>query len=430
MSFLPHSMKIHIQRIAGTLLIACSAALHAVPHFSGLTGGGLAVIPKSEEDTADFSVTAFFSGQFDFTKNLIFRTQMNIKTENIFGSNLFEDTPSLFKLEEASLTYQGTAGTISHYITAFLGCIDPIGSDIFLRRMFGVPAFASKLTEPVRNLYAAGIYPLSGAGLAYTMKMPANVTAGAYIYYNKNTQTEQDSAASANPTNPLSDDAAADGTEESDADRSLNFDLRFGGAWNYFLVDAAAGFSMALEKKDSAGEDVILIIKEADFHAGASFFFGSRHTVSMLLQAGITKLHINPSEESDEEIISLKNVYFLIEPRFASNNLCFSMTLFNIPDECMKDLSYISNSLGVDVSLYSNNLTIGSRNAQIGTHAILSLPGIDDFTDFSVRIAPFMWIILGSGKLDACIKSDILEYTSFDNFLKHTELSISYKVQI
>ena len=66
-----------------------------------------------------------------------------------------------------------------------MGEYDPVGSDIFLQRQFGIPSFSSRLTESICGVSRAKIYEMSGIGGTYIIKLPQNLTFGANLYYNK-----------------------------------------------------------------------------------------------------------------------------------------------------------------------------------------------------------------------------------------------------
>lgn len=388
----------------------------AVPFFSGMAGAGLSLQPVPNTFLPKLYTKAFFAGQVDVSANVLFRAAVSVFTDNILGDNILKNTPAYFSLDEVSVTYSGYLGSLSHYLSAFLGETDPIGSDIFVRRHFGVPAFGSKITETQRGLTGARIYPMSGIGGSYILKLPYNMASGMYLYYNKNILSVD--------TEEIS---------EPVENESLNIDLRFAGSWPFITLDFAAGFTLPFENTDSNDDKVILLIRRADLHTGISLLIGSSYSSSLLFQAGLTKLIFNPNEENEEKVLAFKDVYILIEPRFVAKNVGFAFSLYNIPLEVSERLFYISNPLGVNVSIYSSNIQILGKPSQFGAHITLSVPEstiqiTPDMLD--LQVAPFGTMNIGGGKLDTAVMCNVLGITNFDTFIQNTRFSIGYKVQL
>lgn len=405
--------------------------VHAVPFFSGMAGAGLSFQPVPNAFLPQLYTDAFFAGQFDISQNLILRADVSVYTDNILGDNILKNTPAYFSLDEVSITYSGFLGTLSHYLSGFVGETDPIGSDLFLRRHFGIPSFGSKITETQRGITGTKIYPMSGIGGSYVLRLPFNMASGVYLYYNK--------------TSLLQNIPAVDGTTEVPAEaedtsltrmvdnESLNIDLRFAGAWSAVNLDFAAGFTLPFEKTDSNEDKVILLIRRADLHTGISMLIGSSYTSSLLFQAGLTKLIFNPNELNNEQILAFKDVYILIEPRFVAKNAGFAFSLYNIPPEVSERLFYISNPLGVNVSIYSSNIQILGKPSQFGAHITLSVPEstIQITPDMlNLQVAPFGTMNVGGGKLDAAVMCNVLGIVNFTTFIQNTRFSIGYKVQL
>jgi len=410
--------------------------LCAVPFFSGMAGAGLAFQPVPNAFLPELYTDAFFAGQFDLTQNIILRADVSVYTDNILGDNILKNTPAYFSLDEVSLTYRGFLGVLSHYLSGFVGESDPIGSDLFLRRHFGIPAFGSKITETQRGITGTKIYPMSGIGGSYVLRLPFNMASGVYLYYNKTSLLQNVPVVPdpADETTPAGEGTAETVTIPQMVDNeSLNIDMRFAGAWPVINLDFAAGFTLPFEKTDSNEQKVILLIRRADLHTGLSMFIGSSYTSSLLFQAGIIKLIFNPNETNNEKVLAFEDVYILIEPRFVAKNVGFAFTLYNIPPEVSERLFYISNPLGVNVSMYSSNIQILGKPSQFGVHVTLSVPQstIQITPDMlNLQVAPFGTMNVGGGKLDAAVMCNVLGITNFTTFLQHTRFSIGYKVQL
>ena len=124
---------------------------------------------------------------------------------------------------------------------------------------------------------------------------------------------------------------------------------------------------------------------------------------------------------------------FRSEPRFVAKNVGFAFSLYNIPPEVSERLFYISNPLGVNVSIYTSNIQILGKPSQFGAHITLSVPEstIQITPDMlNLQVAPFGTMNIGGGKLDAAVMCNVLGITNFDTFIQNTRFSIGYKVQL
>ena len=80
------------------------------------------------------------------------------------GRNVFTD--SKFKIDEISVVFRSKGLNSTNYFSIFMGTYEPIGSDIFLRRQFGIQPIMSKITESWLGIAGSVIYPLFGMGIA------------------------------------------------------------------------------------------------------------------------------------------------------------------------------------------------------------------------------------------------------------------------
>ncbi|NLM00145.1 MAG: hypothetical protein GX220_01645 [Treponema sp.] len=419
------------------LIFIIYTPLFSVPFFNGSVGGSLNFFSDKTDFKPITTMNAFLAGQVDFSDSLVFRVGFNFDTENIFGDNFLKQAPALFNLDEVSFNYHGNMGALSHYVTAFLGSPEPIGSPLFFQRYFGVPDFSSKFLFTQKGSFSNEIYPISGIGANYMLKAK-NLSGGIYFYYNKISVDENALQRLPKPNlgTPIDGSESDPGIQPSSADAvaantSLNFDLRFTASGTSSHIDIGAGFSFPFDNADSSGEDVILIIRKANFHCGLNAFIGSTFMTNLTFQAGITHLEINPDE--DEQVLALDDIYCFIEPRFVTKNLSFAFAMFNIPSEVSKQLYYIENPLGINVSIYSNNFAINNKKAEIGGHITISLPETKldlDFSEIELQISPFFTLELGDGQFDAALKMNILNFTSFKNALMNIGFSVGYQVKI
>ena len=296
-----NKLKSHKKILTVVFCLTCFIyTTFAFPYFTGTIGIGGKLQPEPKKFPS-ILMDSYFAGQFDLSQNLLLRTSFSMyTTESILKNNLFRNTEAIFNLDEISLTYRGSFGQLSHLLGVYIGEYDPVGSDVFLQRQFGIPSFSSKLTESICGISRAKIYDMSGIGGSYVVKFPQSAL-GFNIYYNK-TELEE---------NLL---------------ESLNTDVRFASAWNLGAFDLSFGFTMPMKHEIIIDSDttqkVILLIERADMHAGLTAFFGSSNSSSLLFQAGFTKLIIDPNEENNEKVLSFDDVYVLIEPRFVSKSMC------------------------------------------------------------------------------------------------------------
>ena len=394
----------------------------ATPYFSGYAGVGGTL--KNLDGSTAFLLDGFFSGQFDITQSFIIRTNASLyTTSSIFSNFTFKNKESYFNLDEFSLTYRNYFGSVTQFLAAFAGDYDPIGSDLFLQRMFGIDSFASKLTDTISGISKATIFDNSGLGIAYYLKLPANTALGLYGYYN---------AAEILSTNT---------TSTSDEDlASLNADLRFAGAWSQVALDFVFGCNMPIEKTytNENGEEVkvVVLIQRADLHMGLTAFFGNTNSSSLLFQAGITQLIVDKKTLTNQSALSLDNVFLFIEPKFVTKNLIFSVALFNMPSDMLNSLYYISNPTGINLTFSSPWIVIsGNRNQFGGMITISSENSMDTLlqdasnlvSGLDLDIIPYGTTKFTSGTLNYSVQISALGITSVKGFFESMVARISYK---
>ncbi|MBQ7882272.1 MAG: hypothetical protein IJ312_06130 [Treponema sp.] len=375
----------------------------AATFFNGYTGIATSLQPNENSKIPIMTSQAFFAGQFDISGLFQLRTELSVDTENILEKGFFQRTPAYFSIDEISITTRFNANKSSHFIAAFLGKYESIGSDLFLQRQFGIKPINSLITETWLGLAGSEIYPFSGLGLAYMARFSSPQALAGYFYANK-----------------------------KDDILNLNCDLRFGGVGNIASLDFAAGVSFPVETKDQYGNDVFILIRSVDFHTGFSFLVGNRNTTSLFLQGGLKKLRLNP--EADEKRMKLSDIYFIIEPRFIAANIHFYFSLFCIPEEMCSKLFYIPHQIGCNLSIFNEKLHIGTLPLKLGTHITLSAPdvtlqNINELADntLSLHIAPFTYINMFGGTLNFALNLDVLNIKEFYKSLKFT---IGFKNQL
>ena len=132
---------------------------YAAPSSNGIIGAGLLVQPMPQYELPDLFAEAFFASQIDLSQSLLIRTEFSVFTDSIIGDNFLKDIPAYFSLNELSLTYVGNLGTISQLASVFIGETDPIGSDLFLRRLLGFPVLHHAFLKQAKAFLALNSIP-------------------------------------------------------------------------------------------------------------------------------------------------------------------------------------------------------------------------------------------------------------------------------
>lgn len=414
--------KIRLLFIA--VAMATVAPLWCVDSFTGYAGGMAAF------DTTDYSLglrfQAFFAGQFNFTPNTIGRLEFSLKTEDLIEENIFKSTSALFKLDELSLIHKSNFTSVSNYISAFVGTYEPIGSDIFLRRHFGITPITSKITESWLGLSGSVVCPLFGLGLADVVQLSAFPLAlGVYSYVNMDGYV---------PLEKNVNTGIVTGDEDLYA---INFDLRMALALQYLTCDLAAGLCVPFEDdSEDVDKDAILVIKRLNMHCGLNLLLGNNSTLaSLFVQAGFHRLTFSKSEFDKGE-----NIYLLFEPRVHSGPNHVDFTLFNFPQESADNFLLIDGDrLGCDIAVYTDAAHLGSQIFSLGVHATVStvqdgfslLDDMDifDVDDFHVTLSPFIATKFFTGNLRTMLRVRFTDFvqSNSDNAVR---LYVGYKTQM
>ena len=370
--------KKQIFSLAAAIFI--STGLFAATSFSGYAGGKLnyAANPEEEEFNPDLKLQAFFAGQFNFSQNIWSHLEFSINTGDLLSQSIFHETESLFQIDEISLICRANLYNSANYISAFMGTYDPIGSDIFLQRYFNVKPIDSKLTESYLGLAGSILYPHFGIGIADVIKLyTVPVAFGGYIYVNH---------------------------EDKDF-YVINTDIRFASVLSYFTCDFACGLGIPLADKYK-GEDVIIAVEKAYWHAGTTILVGNNFTNSLFMQAGIYNASFKAKESS---IVSPDDLYILLEPRFLIANAHLNVTLYSLPEQTVSKLLLVEDTLGVNLNFFADASLASSNSLTYGAHLNVSLidkhfqdlKEIKDFTseDLNITITPYLESQFLSGQI-------------------------------
>lgn len=393
-----------------------------IPHiFFAASFSGLAGIKgdfSSKNDTSGFNpqlnLSAFFSGQLDITSNFLVRSELSIQTSDVIETKLFSETDATFCIDELSFTYIKPFLGITQYFSAFLGNFEPIGSDVFLQRQFGISPITSRITESYLGLRGSTVFPFYGAGASYIIHVNNKPLAFGMSLYG-NSREYKDSRKN-----------------------QLNMDFRFATVLPFLTADFAAGFGAPLDNEYSR-KKVILLIEELYLHTGVDLLIGNNYTNSLFIQAGFENLPIIPGNSKSE--INSNELYILVEPRLYAKKFRSHLTFFSLPSQTVKKLSFIDeeNTLGINLSVFTENLYINNKDFTFGFHTTLSFKDKDFFdlkriteffdSEFSIKVSPFVTLPVMSGELKFMLQAKlngITQKTWQENF----KFNIGYKSQL
>ena len=388
--------------------------ISAAGFFSGYTG------IKADADFADASgafdmqlkLQSFFAGQFNLANNLIVRTEFSMRTGDIIDNTIFNKTPADFKIDELSFIYRKQFLDSVNFFSVFAGTYEPIGSDLFLRRQFGIEAISSKITESWLGLSGSIVCPLFGIGISDIVRFSETpIATGGYLYVNR---------------------------ENPDNNFVLNADARFACAYQYFILDAAAGINSPMKNKNGAGEDVLLLIDSLYAHAGITMLVGNNYTpCSFFTQAGVYDLPLK--EGSDTFSFDIESIYLLAEFRIRASSYQAMLAAFSLSSDTVSELLFIRDTLGFNLTLCNPSVYIGAQRFEFGIHNTLSFKDktymdLQDFADLfasvpTIASSPYAAVKIGRGEfrsmLQICI-SDLIKDSSAAAF----ECNFGYKMQL
>lgn len=403
------------------LTICCASAcfcavqnMYAAPFFSGYAG--IKDDVTSDPDSSSFdpvmTAQAFFAGQIAFSPNFLVRTELSVQTADILKAGLFKDTDATFCIDELSLTYRHQLLNTSQYFSLFLGTYEPIGSDLFLQRQFGIKPISSHITESWLGLHGSVVYPFYGAGGSYVIHFDkAPIASGIYIYENH---------------------------ENDNDDAEMNVDFRIASVMQYFTVDFAAGLGAPLETKNGDA-NVILLINTLYLHTGINMLIGNSYTSSLFLQGGFANLPVRAEDTSTK--LDSSDIYLIAEPRLVTRQFQAHLTMFSFPQETADKLVFIDDTFGFNLALFTDNLYVRNTNVTFGFNTTLSFPGKNflDLSDklalfdndgYNVRVSPYVALPVMTGTLHLMLQATITDFIRGESWPSALEFNIGYKAQL
>ena len=338
--------KKHTFALVLIVFITLISKLNASTFFSGYGGGKLnfGANQASKKYDPDLTLQAFFAGQFNFNQNMWVHTEISIDTEDLLSNTIFHGTNTVFQIDELSFIMRNNINEATNYFSAYMGTYDPVGSDIFLQRYFGIDPINSKITDSYLGMAGSILYPHFGLGISDVIKFYDQPLAlGGYLYLNH---------------------------EDKDY-YVLNTDLRLATVLRYFTFDLACGLGAPLSNKYKDNEDIIVAIDKLYWHMGTTMLIGNNYTTSLFIQAGLYNASFTGRKNSMDW--ATDSIYILIEPRFVARNFHCNISLYSLPRDTVKKLLLVDDCIGFDVNLYNEECPIGSKKFTIGTHVSASV---------------------------------------------------------
>lgn len=378
---LQETIMTFFKRISLLILISFFTTGIFATTFTGFTGGMLNYSSNDsnlEKYDPDLTLQAFLQGQFNFSDSVWAHTEFSINTEDFIDKKFFDATQAAFQINEMSLTFKSQQNTDTIYYSCFMGTYDPIGSDIFLRRYFGIQPIASKLTESWLGMKGSIIYPHFGVGFSAIKRFSSiPLAAGGYAYIN----------------------------HEDNSHFVFNADLRIASVTRFLSFDFAGGLGTPIEKNKY--EETIASIEKIYWHAGTTLLIGNNYTQSLFIQAGLNNV---PMSRHTSTLFDPECIYLLFEPRFKIQDGHVNLSLYSVPKSTAEQLMYVENSLGINANIYSDAFNIGTRTYTIGTNFSASLADKNfmDVLDFKnlmkadkdISITPYLSTNFISGTLN------------------------------
>lgn len=100
---------------------AASSFSFADVFFSGFSGAKTELTSDKTSDKFDpqMKIRSFFSGQLNFSENIIAHGEFSLQTHDLLDKSLFKETPATFRLDELSLIFRQPMGNERNYLSFF-----------------------------------------------------------------------------------------------------------------------------------------------------------------------------------------------------------------------------------------------------------------------------------------------------------------------
>ena len=318
--------------LLSALFLSASAAQAVImPDFSGDIGLlGNITLPVS------LDAQTYLAGQLNFGDHFLIRGEFAVEATKL--QNLISEPTAInatFNIRELSLTGTFSTPHMVHYLTAFLGEYEPTGSDIFLRRQFGINNMLPALTESWFGVNGASAYPTYCIGGAYAGKIGDNLAIGTYVFKNSDIVSSS---------------------------KSIATNFRLGSNLTNFCADLSAGMNFIYSTDTS-----FFSIDEISLHFGLSTSGG-----------------VN---------IEADSIYLFIEPRLSlwgwqiqPSVFCLpfasvdKMVFLYYPQSVAEDNSMSNAIIGANLTIFNDTLYFLDTNFSVGSHLTFGLPGSNILT--------------------------------------------------
>jgi len=403
-----HMIKSFVKKCT---LLACAgllaATLSAENSFSSFAGAA-ADFNVLQNGSLTVEGRGVFAGQYAIDNKVIFRGDFVINTEDILSGGLFQDTSARFTINETSISYRFVGNSVLQQFSAFIGKQESMGSDLFVKRYFGIRNFSSDFLSPQLYYAMPGIYPFEGAGLSYVIKLPKPTAFGFYATYDKDLIKE------------------ATQTEKAEYATRINLDLRYAFAWDWGAIDSGAGIILPVERVDTAGNDVIMMLRKVELRTGVAALLEVTGTTSIFFQSGLTKMQVAPPEGAFD--VTFDDLYLFVEPRFTTSYFTYATSFFCLPSDALKNCVYARYPIGFNIMAKTGDFLLMGHAARCGSHFAVSANSLTETVkNYDVQITPFIDYSFLSGRLSAFVQ---VRPALYENPAEFINLSIGYKTTL
>ncbi len=381
-----------------------TGALAAENSFSSFAGAA-ADFNLQQNKSLSIEARGIFAGQYAIDNKFIIRGDFVMETDNILDGGLFQDTSARFTINEFSLSYRFLGNSVLQQFSGFVGKQESLGSDIFLKRYFGIRNFSTPFLTPQLHYSMSGIYDYEGVGVSYIIKLPASMAFGLYGTFDKDLIT------------------AATQTEKAVYQSRINFDVRYALAWDWGALDSGVGVILPVEKVDTAGTNVLLMLRKINLRTGIASLFEINGLTSIFMQFGTTGFQLAPKENAFKA--ELTDFYIFLEPRFKTNAFTYTTALFCLPESALENCMYTRNPIGFNIMMKSTDFLLLGHAAHAGTHFSVSAHTLtSDIKSYDVQLTPFLEYSLFNGQINAFSQ---FRPSMFKTPTEFVNISIGYK---
>lgn len=365
--------------------------LSATPSFSAVVAGNTGVeFDNANEKEWKIPISAFAALQFDFAEKFTLRGEMDFSSNDnslsaFDGNEIFEAAGgnTSIRLHELSLVYTKRAINSTHFLSAFLGSYEPIGTDTFLMRQFGCDPISSHLTKSFSNIAGIPLHYNSGVGISYISRFEKTpVSLGGYLYYFKNNSLAQFDS------------------DKIPSARTISLDFRLATSFPSVTADFGFGFGFPLQGLEVGDEDysISIRIKDIIFNCGMNMLLGNKYGNGLLLQFGLNNLILGKKTSSLNSGFT-----FLIESRLRFRTFKLNFAAYSLEEKNVKKTLYLVDPIGMGVTVEFDSIATKVANISTGFHLVTSIEKeLKDFSleldekDLNFYISPFVEIPLSS----------------------------------